>query len=229
MKKLLFILSILPFLSCGVKKELAESQKQNTELENRIKKLELENKALNKENERLAAIAKAKTDKAEYFHETYNTAETARIALFKKNQKLIKVIAELEKEIPQKRLETLGLYQELKNEDNYQKRRDAAVYKFVEEMPEFPGGKEKMFEFLAKNITYPEIAKENEVTGNVYIQFTVEKDGSLTDIKVVRGIGSGCDEEAVRAVKKMPNWIPGKQRKKLVRTSFILPIRFTLR
>ena len=72
------------------------------------------------------------------------------------------------------------------------------------------------------------MAKESGIQGTVYMSFVVEKDGHITDVKVVRGIGGGCDEEAVRVIKSMPNWKPGKQRGRSVRVQFSMPIKFTL-
>lgn len=102
------------------------------------------------------------------------------------------------------------------------------VFQIVEEMPEFPGGESKMYEFILKNIKYPEMARENKIKGRVYVQFVVSKDGSLNKIKVLRGIGGGCDEEAVRIVKRMPKWKPGKQNGKTVPVQFTLPFNFKL-
>jgi len=99
---------------------------------------------------------------------------------------------------------------------------------WVEEMPEFPGGNEAMTTFLMNNLKYPEDAKEIGITGKVYITFVVETDGSITDVKIIRGIGSSCDEEAVRVVKSMPNWVPGKQNNIPVSVRFNLPIKFVL-
>jgi periplasmic protein TonB len=98
----------------------------------------------------------------------------------------------------------------------------------VEEMPSFPGGDEARIKFISDNIVYPEIEKEINTQGTIYITFVVETDGSITDVKILRGIGSGCDEEAVRVVKMMPKWNPGKQSGKSVRVQFNLPIKFTL-
>ncbi len=103
------------------------------------------------------------------------------------------------------------------------------VYDIVEKMPEYPGGDEKMLEYLSTNITYPKEAKENGTQGRVYIQFIVEKDGNITHAKVLRGIGDGCDEESLRVVKEMPKWTPGEQRGKFVRVKFNLPIIFKLK
>lgn len=99
----------------------------------------------------------------------------------------------------------------------------------VEEMPEFPGGTDEMMKFLGNNIRYPVIAQENGVTGMVILSFVVSKTGQISDIQVVRGIGSGCDEEAVRVVRKMPAWKPGKQGGAAVPVKFTLPVRFALR
>lgn len=103
------------------------------------------------------------------------------------------------------------------------------VFTIVEEMPSFPGGEAKLFEYLGKNIKYPQIAKEAGISGVVYVNFVVGPQGNISDVKVLRGIGGGCDEEAVRVVKNMPNWKPGKQRGKPVKVSYNLPIRFSLK
>jgi protein TonB len=95
-------------------------------------------------------------------------------------------------------------------------------------MPVFQGGMEQLIKFLSANITYPAMAKQEGVQGRVFVNFVVEADGSVTNVKVLRGIGGGCDEEAVRVVNSMPNWTPGMQRGEAVRVSFNLPIRFTL-
>lgn len=102
------------------------------------------------------------------------------------------------------------------------------IFTIVESMPEFPGGDEARMKFLLENIKYPQIARESGIQGVVYVTFVVEPDGSITNVKVIRGIGGGCDEEAVRVVKMMPKWIPGNQRGKPVRVQFNMPIKFTL-
>ncbi len=102
------------------------------------------------------------------------------------------------------------------------------IFQVVENMPEFPGGRAALMKYLATNIKYPPYAKEAGIQGRVFINFVVERDGSITAVKVLRGIGGGCDEEAVRVVKAMPKWKPGMQRGKPVRVSFNLPVKFTL-
>jgi len=99
---------------------------------------------------------------------------------------------------------------------------------FVDHMPEYPGGDDAMLKFLSQNIIYPQIAKETGITGTVYSRFVVEKDGSVSDVNVLKGIGGGCDEEVVRVVKLMPKWSPGLQEGKKVRVQFNLPVKFTL-
>jgi protein TonB len=102
------------------------------------------------------------------------------------------------------------------------------IFTFVEEYPEFPGGDKALKEYIVNNIRYPEVARQSGISGIVYVQFVVEKDGSISDVKVLRGIGGGCDEEAMRVVKSMPKWKPGKQRGQPVRVYFTLPIEFKL-
>ncbi len=98
----------------------------------------------------------------------------------------------------------------------------------AERMPEFPGGQQAMFAYLGQELKYPTEAIERDIEGAVFIQFVVERDGSIGEVKVLRGIGGGCNEEAVRVVQGMPRWSPGEQGGKKVRTSFTLPIRFQL-
>lgn len=105
---------------------------------------------------------------------------------------------------------------------------EAEIFQIVEEMPSFPGGEEALFEYLKNNIKYPQMARESNIQGTVYIGFVVEPDGSISHVEVKRGIGGGCDVEAVRVVKNMPRWTPGKQRGKPVRVSYTLPIKFIL-
>lgn len=102
------------------------------------------------------------------------------------------------------------------------------IFTVVEEQPGYPGGDEARIKYLQDNIKYPDEAKELGVQGKVFVTFVVEVDGSITDVRVLRGIGAGCDEEAIRVVRGMPKWVPGKQRGVPVRVQFNLPIKFTL-
>lgn len=102
------------------------------------------------------------------------------------------------------------------------------VFIVVEEMPEFPGGRKQLMSYLGKNIIYPEAAKNDEVSGRVFITFVIEKDGSVNEVKLLRGIGSGCDEEAIRVVSSMPKWKPGLADGNPVRVQYNLPIKFQL-
>ena len=102
------------------------------------------------------------------------------------------------------------------------------LYVVVEEMPEYPGGMRAMNEYLAANIKYPQTALEKGIQGKVFVSFVIEHDGSVSNVKVTRSIGGGCDEEAVRVIKSMPKWRPGKQMGKTVRVSYTLPVSFRL-
>lgn len=106
---------------------------------------------------------------------------------------------------------------------------EETVWVAVEEDPEFPGGLDALSQYLADNIQYPALARENGITGKVFVTFVVEKDGRVGQIKILRDIGGGCGAEAVRVVKAMPKWKPGKQSGKPVRTQFNLPVSFNLR
>jgi protein TonB len=105
---------------------------------------------------------------------------------------------------------------------------EAQIFTVVESMPGFPGGEASRIKYLNENIKYPQMARESGIQGRVFVTFVVEKDGSVTDVRVLRGIGGGCDEEAVRVIKNMPKWNPGKQRGKPVRVQFNMPILFKL-
>ena len=107
--------------------------------------------------------------------------------------------------------------------------KDEPPFIIVEQYPEYTGGDEARLTFLRNNIKYPQAAREIGIQGTVYVNFVVEKDGSITQIKIIRGIGGGCDEEAMRVVQMMPKWKPGKQRGKEVRVAYDMPIKFTLR
>ncbi|SFU42631.1 outer membrane transport energization protein TonB [Porphyromonadaceae bacterium KHP3R9] len=102
------------------------------------------------------------------------------------------------------------------------------IFVVVEEQPEFPGGNAAMMKFLSDNIKYPVIAQENGIQGRVITNFVVEKDGSITDVQVVRGVDPSLDKEAVRVIQSMPKWKPGKQRGSAVRVRFTLPVVFRL-
>ncbi|BDD11567.1 protein TonB (plasmid) [Fulvitalea axinellae] len=102
------------------------------------------------------------------------------------------------------------------------------VHIVVESYPEFPGGINKFYKYVSNKLKYPSQARRQHVEGKVYIQFIVERDGSLTDIKVAKGIGGGCDDEAIRVLKSSPRWQPGKQRGRPVRVRMIIPIVFKL-
>ena len=106
--------------------------------------------------------------------------------------------------------------------------KEDTVYQVVEKMPQYPGGDEAMMKYVTDNIKYPQEARDKEIAGRVFVGFVVEKDGSVSNVKVVRGIGGGCDEEAVRVIKGMPKWIPGMQKGKPVRVNYMMPIYFKL-
>jgi protein TonB len=102
------------------------------------------------------------------------------------------------------------------------------VFAFVERMPEFPGGDDGLILYLQKNIKYPKKALKKEVEGTVNVEFIVNENGSISKAKVVKRIGSGCDEEALRVIKAMPKWTPGTHGGKNVRVYYTVPISFKL-
>lgn len=105
---------------------------------------------------------------------------------------------------------------------------DDHVFEYLEEMPEFPGGQTAMMKWLNANMKYPQIAQENGIQGRVMVSFIVEKDGSVSDVKVARGVDPNLDKAAIEVVKKMPKWKPGMQTGKPVRCRFSLPVTFKL-
>ena len=105
---------------------------------------------------------------------------------------------------------------------------DEEFFMVVENMPEFPGGDLGLMKFIQKNVRYPAIAKEYNITGKVYVSFIVDKQGNVTNVKIVRGVDKNLDAEAVRVVSSLPKYKPGKQRGKAVRVMFTIPINFTL-
>jgi protein TonB len=104
----------------------------------------------------------------------------------------------------------------------------SAPYVVVEQMPEFPGGESALRNYLSTSVKYPKIALENGIQGKVYISFVVDTNGGISNVKVTRGIDAALDKEAIRVIKAMPKWIPGKQNGQAVRVSFTLPINFVL-
>jgi len=105
---------------------------------------------------------------------------------------------------------------------------DTLNWVIIEKMPTFPGGEEALMDFIGTNIRYPKYAQDHGISGRVFIKFVVMPDGSVSNVEVLKGIGGGCDEEAVRVVKMMPKWIPGEKDGKKVRVSYTLPINFRL-
>ena len=102
------------------------------------------------------------------------------------------------------------------------------VFEVVEQMPSFPGGPSALMKYLSENIKYPVVAQENGVQGRVVVSFVVERDGSITDVKVARSVDPSLDREAMRVVRSMPHWIPGKQNGSAVRVKYNVPVSFRL-
>lgn len=132
-----------------------------------------------------------------------------------------KIIQKYKEKIIEETMETM---KELEEEEIV----DQTIYQTVEEMPSFPGGEQKLTEYVAKNLKYPQIARETEIQGRVFVGFIIEHDGSVSNVKLLKGIGGGCDEEAMRVIKSLPKWNPGKQNGKTVRVSYQIPVFFKL-
>jgi protein TonB len=104
----------------------------------------------------------------------------------------------------------------------------AEPLKFAEQMPQFPGGDKELYKWLSEHIKYPSIARENDIQGKVIVSFVVEENGTVSGVKVARGVHPSLDEEAVRVAKEMPAWAAGKQNGRAVRVSYNIPIIFKL-
>lgn len=102
------------------------------------------------------------------------------------------------------------------------------VFDVVEQMPSFPGGQAALMQYLSSHVKYPAVAEENGIQGRVTVQFVVEKDGSVTDVKTMKSVDPSLDKEAERVVKSMPKWIPGKQNGSAVRVKYFVPVVFRL-
>ena len=108
------------------------------------------------------------------------------------------------------------------------KEEDNKVFDVVEQQPAFPGGQGALLSWLSQNIHYPAVAEENGIQGRVVVSFVVEKDGSISNVQVVRGVDPSLDKEAARVVKSMPKWTPGKQNGQAVRVKYNVPVTFKL-
>ena len=102
------------------------------------------------------------------------------------------------------------------------------IYIVCDKDPVFPGGMEALYRYIEKNLRYPQEAQKAHISGKVFVTFVIEKDGSVSNVKLLRDIGGGCGEEAIRLVKAMPRWTPGKEKGKVVRTQFNLPVPFIM-
>lgn len=105
---------------------------------------------------------------------------------------------------------------------------DDTPFTYVEQMPSFPGGMEAMYAFIRDHLDFPQIAKENRISGQVIVQFVVSKEGDILNAKVVRSLGGGCDEEALRVINSMPRWKPGMHNGRAVPVTFTIPMKFVL-
>ncbi len=112
--------------------------------------------------------------------------------------------------------------------DEKPKEEETKVFDVVEQMPEFPGGQAALLQWISENIRYPQIAEENGIQGRVICTFVVERDGSITDVQAVRKVDPSLDKEAIRVLKKMPRWNPGKQNGSAVRVKYTVPVMFRL-
>ena len=129
-------------------------------------------------------------------------------------------------QVNQRKMESQG--EVLKAKEVIASVEEEKVFDVVEQMPEFQGGPQALFTWLSQNVKYPAIAEENGVEGRVIVTFVVERDGSIADVRVVKSVDPSLDKEAVRVVKSMPRWIPGKQKGETVRVKYTTPVTFRL-
>ena len=108
-------------------------------------------------------------------------------------------------------------------------KKNQKVFDIVEQMPEYPGGQAALFEFISKNVKYPEDAVKKKVEGKVFVTFVVDTDGKITDVSLLRKVFPSLDAEAIRVISAMPNWIPGKQKGQVVRVKYTVQIMFRLK
>lgn len=108
-------------------------------------------------------------------------------------------------------------------------KKNQKVFDIVEQMPEYPGGQAALFEFISKNVKYPDDAVKKKVEGKVFVTFVVDTDGKITDVSLLRKVFPSLDAEAIRVISAMPNWIPGKQKGQVVRVKYTVPIMFRLK
>ena len=102
------------------------------------------------------------------------------------------------------------------------------AYRTVDKMPEFPGGNDSLYKYMTKNFKYPVVAKDNKIQGTVYIGFIINEKGEVSDVEIIKGIGGGCDEEALKIIKNMPDWTAGKQNGEAVPVYLEMPVNFKL-
>ena len=106
---------------------------------------------------------------------------------------------------------------------------EVMMFAAVEEKPTFPGGEAEFYKYLGKNVKYPQMEAEQGIEGRVFVEFVVDKDGSITEVRTVRGVSAGLDKEATRVMKASPKWSPGKQNGRPVKVRYVIPINFDLR
>lgn len=196
------------------------------------KKAEI-NKFVNEVNAKWKAkVAKGEIDR--YNLKRIDNDHLIMGGLYYMSEKLKKELADrkVREEAEKKALEAERQAREAKEAAEREAKEEAEaeykVFDIVDEMPQFPGGPSAMFEYLSKNLKYPTVAENNGIQGRVHVACVIEKDGSITDVKIVKSVDPSLDREAQRLVKSMPNWIPGKQNGKPVRVKYTVPVTFRL-
>ena len=122
--------------------------------------------------------------------------------------------------------DTTGFANKTTNHNGVNANTDKVLFRVIEELPEFPGGATEFMKWLTRNLRYPKTAEENNINGKVVVSFIINKNGSISDIKIIKSLDPDCDDEVLRVMKKMPKWKPGTEKGRPVRTQYVIPVIF---
>lgn len=206
-----------------IKATLADVEMNFGRLKNRLNQIKTEKARRERTQDEIEKQLEARREEIRGLTKAYNT-ELAR------QNEIQMVISKLRNvAFPCDQRNALEIEKPLRVETSTVKPIEQQAFTVVEQMPSFPGGDEALLKFLTENIVYPAEAKDNGISGAVYVTFVVNAEGNILNPRVLRSLSPECDEEALRAINKMPKWIPGRQRKTTVPVQYTLPITFSLR
>lgn len=184
--------------------------------------------------EYIAGTIEVDYDEPEMIPITVRTPPKKELPAVKTEPIIIKVVEELTKPevvdpLPEPEKEPTLVLLPMVDDEEPEENDELKIFVSVEKMPEFKGGLADMYKYLSSNIKYPIMAKEAGIEGIVHLTFIVDEKGEIEDVRILRGIGGGCDEEAIRVIKNMPKWSAGEQRGNKVKVQFNMPVKFDLR